>query len=644
MPAPDADSDEALRNAANALVALNAQLSVPVGGGKKARKAQRLLARQADEIAKAVGQNYARAQARVMEAEEQGSHVNRSFDLYGLYDHRNIREKTLVTFETLRRFADRCPPATAITETIKDYVARFAQPALIEEGQVKQLGFKIRLTDRDTEAGPSDREEIKRLTQFFAEAGFCEPPESQRSDNWQPGLPAFVKMLIGDANVLNWACVRTWASRTAPDRYPVVAFEAVDAARIRRTRRPEAGVRRDGTPITEDWRGERANAHEQIRFVRFAVESDLIIEELTGAEMCAWVPEPRTDTRANGYGYGWLERSIDLMTDFLHGKQYNSQRFVRDKLPRGFLTILANVGETQMRAFQLQWREMMQDNRWGIPVLQALATGPGSSSRVAEWTPLDLSTRDMEYPSWMHFIALWLHANARLSMEDTGYSEMSQTRPPLSEASPDVKLKASRNKVLDSTLESLAAFLNRSILWRLVPDRRFTLDFVGNEESDATADEDLVTKKLANGTTTPRMIWNARDLKIPEALAAHPAWDFPMPFAEGVQMLQSMQGAQQNEDEAQAERDLQDAMTEQSGGLTEEELPDGALSPDAAGSAAAGGLPMGKEAAAEDTDRGGDGARPSAPRTGKRLRVSRGASSVAGAAGQSHNGNGTGRR
>lgn len=510
--------------------------------------------REATALAKAVVPELVKALRERDQAAQQNTIVNETLAVLRMQeDARGVQEKPDASFEWLRRAAHHCEPAAAIIEARIRQVAAFAQIPEMRRGLPRTPGFRVKLTRPEEEMTDDDKRNIADLEQFILECGSCEPPDDEKPQNWQPGFESFLKQIIRDTLTLDFIAVRRWASASDPDRFPVVCFAAVDAARIRHVSRKRLGVR-NGRMMTSPWQGERVNALDEIRTVKMSqTVGGIIAEEYTAEEMATGVRNPRTDETANGYGYSELERAFNAITIWIWSREYNAMRFHKDSLPRGVMTILGQLNEGQFQAFQLHWKQMMQglSNRWSIPILRGL---PGAGSSVI-WTPFDQSSREMEYHQFMFAVALWMHAIFGIHPEETGYEALSPFRPPLSEASPESKLKYGQDTGLGPLLRWLQGFINREIVWKLFPNRRYSFVWVGTGDMDMLQHIQLYVEMLNIGLITPRMVWAELDQEIPEALANSPAWDMPMPFARAMETLSTL--SQQAMSQQQMQQQMQ---------------------------------------------------------------------------------------
>lgn len=508
--------------------------------------AARLFGRASRQSQSDVEDALSKAVARRVEAALQGTKVNDTFSFLGVYDAQpGVREPTGTTFDRLRKFAEACGVTAAIINRRVAQVSAFCDTPEYRFGHPRTPGFRVRMVKGSAEASEKDRVRMFELEQFVRETGFCAPPDEECPDSYQPGFDGFLKQFVRDSLTLDQVAVRTWASEQDATRYPVVSFACIDAGLVRRTR-GERDELRNGVAREKPYEGDRRNTHgAPVRFVKLSSHGLLPEDEFTSDELSVAARNMRTDEAANGYGYSEVEQAIDDITVWLYCRQYNASRFRNDSLPRGMLMLLGKVDDRQLEHFKLQWRQMLQgvSNRWAVPILKA---EPQNGSSLV-WTPFDMSSRDMEYHQFTFAVALIMHAKFGIHPEETGFESLSPFRPPLSQASPESKLKYSQDSGLAPLLHFVQSFINRRIIWRLHPDRRYMFEFVGMGEWDAQADVALWGQMLQSGLTTPRNVWALLDQPIPEALADHPAWDLPLPWAQGVQMLQQMEQYEQQQ-------------------------------------------------------------------------------------------------
>ena len=513
--------------------------------------------RKTDRLYSAVGRHLIDEMKReVSHPLVQGSVVAPNYEQqrYEQVYQEGVRITTGVGFGRARAMADGCEPVAAIVETRIQQTAACTQKARMRKGRASEAGWCIRMRRGEEEATLEDRAVMAEIEQFVEEAGFTEPPEAQRPLNWEPGLEPFVRAFVKDSITLDWACIRRWGPDPEyngnPKRFPITAFCAIDAACVRRFRAP-LQVDDKNKPFLINPPSGRLDTKDPTRFVLTDSPSDggRIVEAYTAKDVACGIRNPRTDIRANGYGHSEIDRLVHAITIWCYSRNYNGDRFKRDSLPRGILTVLGNLDEQHFRAFREEWMSCLKGNRWALPILQA---NPQAGSQF-NWVPMDMSPRDMEYHQFMFTVALWAHAIFKIHPEETGFEALSPFRPPLSEASPEVRLRSSQDLGLKPLLRWLQGFINKELIWKFPRWKRYMLEFVGLGDWDELQDSQARGMRLMYGLSTPRMEWNELDNPIPDALKDSPMWDLPMIPAQGLayldqkEMMKEQMAAQQQQ-------------------------------------------------------------------------------------------------
>jgi len=382
---------------------------------------------------------------------------------------------------------------------------------------------------------------------------------------WQPGFDQFLRLITRDALTLDWVAVRTWESARDPKKYPIVSFAAEDAGKIRRLRREYINIV-NNVALTKPREPDRTNTHKEIVTVKIIDSGGSKVEEYTKKELFVGSRRPRTDASVFGYGYSELEEVVNVALGWTNALKHNTSRFYLNSLPRGVFEIVGQMTGQQTQAFQLQFQEMLQGvgKNWRIPVF---SVPPGASAgQGINFKPFDMSPHDMEFSQFLFILGLLVHCAYHIHPDETGYSAASPFRPPLSEASPEANLKNSMDTGLRPLVLWIEDLLNRNIIWRMFPSRRYKLEFVGLGDWDEMLDTQMRQARMTAGISTPRMEWNELDIDMPAEIKNHPAADFPLPFAEGYQLLE---GAKQQEQAQNQQQEAHEAQMEHMGAQTE---------------------------------------------------------------------------
>lgn len=476
---------------------------------------------------------------------------------FGLYttSNRNMPDKTGVTVQGLRNFVKECPVAGSCISTRVNQASAFAQRA--EGGKYGVLdkpSWRIRTRDRKSKIDEQDRANIAALSRFIECNGWVEPPEAERPVGWQPDFGYTLKTMIPDTMTLDWTPLMRWPDAQNPHHFPLVAFSTQDPAVYRRWL-PDVNEVRGGRMVSTEPIDQRpAPTVKPHRFCRLQADAARPVGWYTEDELAVMVRNPSTETSKAGYGTSETEVAIQAIRDMIDIALYNSSRFSKDHLPRGFINVLGNVSTEARTAFAMQWKQMMEGQRWAIPILSSVPPGPeGKGGHSVQWVPMDNQGRDMEYAQLYYQSVVVLHSAYHISPEETGLAEASPFSSSLSEASPEAYIKWSRDQ-FGHLMIDLARFINRELIWRMPGGKRYVFEWVGLVEYEATQEEELISVMLQNGSITPRELWESRDKEIPAILKDSPALDLPMPIAMGLQYLDAKEQQDMMMEQAQREQ------------------------------------------------------------------------------------------
>jgi len=505
----------------------------------------------------------------MVSAEEQGAFTSPALAVWGIYGGpaANTADKTSVTLQALRQFVNAVALPQIIIATRVNQASRWCSAYEGSRyGLLEKPAFKIRLRDRERKPNAKERKEMAALTEFFEGAGWCEPPESERLHGWQPGLPYFMKCLIRETLTCDFVPVLKWSDKNSPDKFPITCFAVHDPTLFRRWL-PDATAIQDGKMTLKEAPNERETvADGPIRFVRLAEQGGTPAAYYTQSECTVLVRNPTADLTRMGYGVSETEMAITTINDILQIRRYNTGRFKRDYLPRGFINIVGNVSEQSLNRFRLDWQQIMSGTlgRWAIPVLNSVPPASnGMGGTRTEWVSMDQSMRDMEYAQLHYAMITELHAAYHISPEETGLAQASPFAAGLSEASPDKYFEYSQTQ-FGHLMVDVARFLNHEILWKMPMGKQYVFEWVGIEDFEAIQEEQLISMMLNNGTINLRALYKARDMELPDVIKDSPAVDMPMPLIQALQYLDAKeQQAMEQEAQERAEAEQQAQMQAQ---------------------------------------------------------------------------------
>lgn len=476
---------------------------------------------------------------------------------------RNMPDKDGESMERLRDFSLTQYPSLCISTRVNQASAYTARSEGGKFGVLDKPGWRIRLRDGKGVPDKLDRANMEALSRFIECNGWAEPPEPERPLGWQPSFDYTMKTLIADAFAIDFNPLMRWKDGRNPKDFPIVSFSTQDPVLFRRWA-PEVKNVQAGRVFTEEPPDGRPTATSKPhRFCRLQEGSaGRPVAWYTEDELAVLVRNPRTQTSRAGYGMSETEDAVRAITDMVKIAEYNTNRFDKDNIPRGFINILGNVSPEARTAFANSWKQTMAGQRWAIPILTSVPPGPdGKGGHSVQWVPMDNATRDMEYSQLMYQSIVALHAAYHISPEETGLAEASPFSSSLSEASPASYLKWSRDQ-FGHLMISIARFINSELIWKMPGGKRYLFEWTGLIEYEALQEAELIGALLANGEITTREIWEARGKPLPKILADSPAVDLPMPIAEALQYLDMKEQQDMMMEEAERQKAEEEAASQ----------------------------------------------------------------------------------
>lgn len=379
------------------------------------------------------------------------------FDPFALIDQLGYRDRPSgLTYQTLREMAKRVPTYTAIEQVRINQICSFAQPQEDE----RDPGFAIELRDPKKTPGRADVRRMNELTDWTLQTGSAWGPS--RDD-----FRTFLHKLSRDSLELDQGCFEVGLNRNGVPG----EFVCLDGATMRLADVPPGAEHR---PDPED-----------IKYVQ--VYDEIIIAEFPINTLCWGIRNPRSDIRANGYGYSELEMLINVITASLWAFEYNKRFFSQGTAAKGLLNFKGGVPDSKIDAFRRMWQMMIAG------VGNAHKT-PMVSVDEVQWIDLHKSNTDMEYSAWMDWLikitcAVMLMDPAELNFNYGNTGQASQ----MFQAPAEQKLTQSKDRGLRPLLTYFAKWINTHLIWRLDPNYRLVFKGLNAKSEDDKVD--LAAKK-----------------------------------------------------------------------------------------------------------------------------------------------------
>jgi len=368
---------------------------------------------------------------------------------------RGVRERIMrLNYDVLRGAVGRLPLISGIINTRIDQITPYCQFAE-EEGD---RGYELILKDRAMNESEYKDSEADELVHFIDETGFDYDPE--REDDFFD----YVGMMIRELLVIDQIATEIQFNRIGDAR----AFWLLDGATISR--------------VTDE--------SDFARGVRYVQQIDVkIYNEYTADMLIFDYKFKRADIRYRGYGYSPVEQAIDIITTLLFGYNYIRDQLIRDRVPKGFISVMGDVGKPEMDAIRNYWWTAMTGAgaSFNIPILPSGKDGVGVDFKM-----IGHSNRDMEYHKTMMFVSALIGAVFSIDLLEMGIKPDS-TGAIIGESS-EPRISSSKDRGLHSLLTFIQQYMNKIL--RKVGDK-YKLKFVGMIEEDYEKRAGIRTKEIA---------------------------------------------------------------------------------------------------------------------------------------------------
>ncbi|RDE12139.1 MAG: hypothetical protein C4K49_10680 [Candidatus Thorarchaeota archaeon] len=374
---------------------------------------------------------------------------------------RGIRERLLkVDYAVVRNVVDRVPLLNAIVKTRINQVLPFS--VYVSEDRVKdgEKGFRVvPIVDENV-----DDEEVKQIREFIEQTGVVY--SSEREDDFSD----YLQMLVREIGTIDQIGTELQYNLGGD----VAAFRLLDGATLKRT--------------SEDY------PKKDIRFVQ--VIDDKLIEEFNDNNLIFDYKNKRVDIRFRGYGYSDAEMAIDLITTLLFGYNHLRDQFVRDKIPRGFISVMGDIDSKGVTAIQQYWYSAMSGagGQWALPILPSGKDGVG-----LDFKAIGTSNKEMEYHRGMMFLSSIICAVFAIDMAELGIkAEDSTSVIGANEIGP--RIEASKDRGLDSLLMFISQHMNK-IMRKTCWGKKYRFAFSGQEVKDQMKLTQIMQARLQTDLT-----------------------------------------------------------------------------------------------------------------------------------------------
>lgn len=433
-------------------------------------------------------------------------------DPYSVQDWGGWRQRpSSLTYESLRQMAVQNTVIASIIQLRTHQVSQFCRP---QQG-VYDRGYRVILRDRRDNKRSMTKQEQKLASGIEAMLETTGLLLDGERPSDRDSFRSFMRKSTRDILTYDSWCyekIRDKAGR-------VSRFVCLPAETIR--------------PAVVDFEHMAAEQmRDRVAYVQ--VYDNTIISEF-GVDDLAWnIMNPRSDLRANGFGFAPTEQIIRLVTAWLYGFSYNQKFFTQGSAVKGVLNIKGSIPDRQLRAFRRMWYSMVSgvQNAWRTPIL---------NSEDIQWISMHTNNRDMEFSAWMDWLTKMTCAvygidpvEINFIFGNTGQSaSLGQARPNADE------LTESKDKGLRPLTDFITDSINQHIVWEAAPELEFT--FAGLDAKAEGKERERRTTEVKSYRTVDEIRAEMDLDPLPDDLGAailDPTW---LQFANNKQMMEQQQ-------------------------------------------------------------------------------------------------------
>ena len=422
-----------------------------------------------------------------------------------------LQKPSLVTFQTLRSLAERCPVIGAIITTRQNQVANFCK----RPNQQGLPGCEVRLKDKDRKPTKSDKRRCNEVLDFFLNMR----DKSNKNDAMfrrgvdypEGGFDRFVRAVVRDLLELDALAIE----RIKTQNGKLFTMWPVDAGTIfpvpiekhfikpddEHTKDHESG--REKT-ILEHLIAQKQELYgrdwESIRYIQKLSANNKTHEaKYTAEELYYGFMNPRTSVLKVGYGFSPIEQMILVVTGLLFGMDYNNKAFTQGTLSPGIVMLSGNYSTEAIGEFKNVWSQQLQGvhNAFRVPVL--VNDDDGGKGKM-EYIKMKDSNRDMEFGEYQKFLTNVACSIYNIAPEEINFSTNGKSQTSLNDRGPKDEIEAGQDKGLKPLLTFLSNMFTEEIVSRFYDDLEFC--FINLTKNDAKAEIDLAKAKIDAGVLT----------------------------------------------------------------------------------------------------------------------------------------------
>ena len=332
---------------------------------------------------------------------------------------------------------------------------------------------KYEFEKKRVERQKQQEKDLKEIEEFILR---CGAEVNEYNDEKRVDFDDFLKMAVEDRYTYNHVAIEKIPTKSGK----VHKFLPVSAGTVRLVSRKSAAIytkmlnetlNRNADPEIE---GDYDKPQEIYRYV----------QRVRGKTTAAWTEDqmifksanPSVDPEDQGYGFGEMERLVQIITAHLYAEAHNRNFFTQGIASKGILHIKGdNISRSQLEGFKRAWLNQVVNtkNAYRPPII-------GMADDV-KWVPLTQSNREMEYENWMNYLIKVICGVFQIDPAEINFDISKTQSSTLQEANNEQKMQNSKDKGLKPLLKFIQSIINNNILpsWNKELADKYEFRFVG---------------------------------------------------------------------------------------------------------------------------------------------------------------------
>lgn len=337
-------------------------------------------------------------------------------------------------------------------------------------------GYRIQLREPKQRSSPAAQKRAQEIANWLRT---CGDPRIREGMTFQ----RYLAMCGRDSLIYDQWCAEVvygWDGKPA-------GFVPVDARTMRMA-----------LPTAQEIKNQRMEGPKAKKVKYVQVLNQEIVAQWDPSHFIFGIRNPRTDIRANGYGYPELERLFSTVYDLVNAQVYNARNFTNGVHASGILLLMSAMNREVFDVVSQDIRGMLSGVQNAHRAIVAQLNPELKES--AQWIPTTSNNKDMEYSNWLGFLLKLVCAVYQIDPAELGFNFGNEGQSSaLNTQGPGERIQSSKERGLWPFLRNAETWHNEKIIHKIDPD--FELVLAGYDQATEMNKQDWMGKVIQSHWT-----------------------------------------------------------------------------------------------------------------------------------------------